>query len=39
MKYATIKTVDVDGDLGVIINKNGNYSQQCLIAAKKLIVF
>ena len=34
MNNATLKT-----DLGVIINKNGKYLEQCLMAAKKLIVF
>ena len=34
MNNATPKTVDVE-DLGVIINKNGQYSEQCLMAAKK----
>ena len=35
MNNATLKTVDVERDLGVIINKNGKYSEQCLMAAKK----
>ena len=35
MNNATLKTVDVKRDLGVIINKNGKYSEQCLMAAKK----
>ena len=35
MNNATLKTVDVERDLGVIINKNGNYSEQCLIAEKR----
>ena len=35
MNNATIKTVDVERDLRVIINKIGKYSEQCLIAAKK----
>ena len=39
MNNATLKTVDVEGDLGVIINKNGKYSEQCLMAAKKRIAF
>ena len=39
MNNVTLKTVDVERDLGVIINKNGKYSEQCLMAAKKLIVF
>ena len=39
MNNATLKTVDVERDLGVIINKNGKYSEQCLMAAKKRIVF
>ena len=34
MNNATLKTVDVERDLGVII-KNGKYSEQCLMAAKK----
>ena len=32
---ATLKTVDVERDLGVIINKNGKYSERGLLAAKK----
>ena len=32
---ATLKTVDVEGDLWVIINKNGKYLQQCFMAAKE----
>ena len=40
MNNATLKTVDVERDLGVIINNNGKYSEQCLMAAKqKRIVF
>ena len=35
MNNATLKTVDVERDLGVIINKNGKYSEQFLMAAKK----
>ena len=35
MNNATLKTVDLDRDLGIIINKNGKYSEQCLMAAKK----
>ena len=35
MNNATLKTVDVERDVGVIINKNGKYSEQCLMAAKK----
>ena len=35
MNNATLKTVDVERDLGIIINKNGKYSKQCLMAAKK----
>ena len=35
MNNATLKTVDVERDLGVIINKNGKYSKQCLMAGKK----
>ena len=29
----------LERDLGVIINKNGNYSEQCLMAAKKANCF
>ena len=39
MNNATLKTVDVERHLGVIINKNGKYSKQCLMAAKRRIVF
>ena len=35
MNNAALKTVDVERDLRVIINKNGKYSKQCLMAAKK----
>ena len=35
MNNASLKTVDVERDLGVIINKNEKYSEQCLMAAKK----
>ena len=35
MNNATLKTVDVERYLEVIINKNGKYSEQCLMAAKK----
>ena len=35
MNNATLKIVDVERDLGVIINKNGKYLEQCLMAAKK----
>ena len=35
MNNATLKAVDVERDLGVIINKNGKNSEQCLMAAKK----
>ena len=35
MNNATLKTVDVLRDLGVINNKNGKDSEQCLMAAKK----
>ena len=35
MNNATLKAVDVERDLGVIINKNGKYSEQCLMSAKK----
>ena len=34
MNNSTLKTVDVERDLGVIINKNGKYSEQCSMAAK-----
>ena len=36
MNNAILKTVDVERDLGVIINKNGKYSKQCLMEAKKV---
>ena len=35
MNNATLKTVDVERDFGVIINKNGKYSKPYLMAAKK----
>ena len=35
MNNAILKTADMERDLGVIINKNGKYSEQCLMAAKK----
>ena len=35
MNNATLKTVDVERDLEVIINKNGKYSEKWLMAAKK----
>ena len=35
MNNATLKTVDVERGLGVIINKNGKYLEQCLMAAEK----
>ena len=35
MNNATLKTVDVERVLWVIINKNGKYSEHCLMAAKK----
>ena len=35
MNNITLKTVDVERDLGVIINNNGKYWEQCLMAAKK----
>ena len=35
MNNLTLKIVDVERDLGVIINKNGKYSEQCLIVVKK----
>ena len=35
MNNATLKTVEVERDLGVIINRNEKYSEQCLMAAKK----
>ena len=39
MNNATLKTVDEERDLRLIINMNGKYSEQCLMAAKKRIVF
>ena len=30
MNNATLKTVDMERDLGVIINKNGKYLEQCV---------
>ena len=39
MNNATLNTVDVERHLGVIINKNGKYSEQCLRQQKKRIVF
>ena len=39
MNNATLKTVDVERDLGVIINKNGKYSEQFLMAARKSELF
>ena len=35
MNNATLKTIDVCRDFGVIINKNGKYSELCLVAAKR----
>ena len=35
MNNATLNAVDMERDLGVIINKNGKFSDQCLMAAKK----
>ena len=35
MNNATLKTVDVERDFRVIINKNEKYSEQCLMAAIK----
>ena len=35
MNNATLKTVDVERDLGVVIHNNGKYSEHCLMAAKK----
>ena len=35
MNNATLKTVDVERNLGVIINKIGNYSEQHLMVAKE----
>ena len=35
MNNATLKTVDVERDLGVIINKNGKYLEQCLMESKE----
>ena len=34
MNNATLQTVDLERDLGVVINKNGKYSKQCLMAKK-----
>ena len=39
MNNSTLKTVDVERDLGVISNKNGYFSEQCLMIAKVRIVF
>ena len=36
---ATLKTVDMERNLGVIINKNRKYSEQCLLAAKSELCF
>ena len=36
MNNATLKTIDVERDLRVIIDKNGKYSEQCLMAAQKI---
>ena len=36
MNNATLKTVDVERNLGVIINKDGKYSEPCLMAGKKV---
>ena len=36
MNNATLKTVHVERYLGVVINKNGKYSEQCLMAANKV---
>ena len=33
MNNATLKTVDFERDLGVVTNKNGKYSEHCLMAA------
>ena len=35
MNNAALLTVDVERDFGVVINKNGKYSEQCLMAAIK----
>ena len=35
MNNATLKTVEVERDLRVVINKNGKYSEQCFMVAKK----
>ena len=35
MNNATLRTDDVERDLEVIINKNGKYSEQCLMASKE----
>ena len=34
VNHATLKTVDVERDVWIIINKNGKYSEQCLMATK-----
>ena len=36
MNNSTLKTVDLERDLGVVINKNGQYLEQYLIVAKKV---
>ena len=38
IKNAILKIVDVERDLGVIINKNRKFSEECLMAAKKIIL-
>ena len=35
MNNTTLKTVDVERDLGVVINKNGKYLEHSLMSAKK----
>ena len=34
-----LKTVNADRDLGLITNKNGKYSEQCLMATKSELCF
>ena len=39
MNNATLKTVDVERDLRVTINKNGKYSEQCVMASNSKSYF
>ena len=39
MNNATLKTVDVERYLGVIINKNGKYSERLMAAKKSELCF